>query len=104
MDPYEYLLNKLNATIIPTPYSLYKNLEICKKLISNRVSISWTHEHIFKFYKKLDLNYVLRRQNHKELDRFCQQLRQFPDELESKEQVDVLLAVNGLQTSDEKSS
>lgn len=102
IDPYKYLLNKLDVIIIPefNTYSLYLKLETGEKLISNNVPITWTYEQIFKLYRNIASNPWFR-QYHREIDSFCRQLRCFPEELESAEHVDLLLAVNGLQMSDE---
>lgn len=97
MDPYEYLLSKLNVIIIRefTSYSIYIKLETGEKLVAYNIPPFWTHEYIFKYYKNIDSNHLYR-QYDKNLDFFCRQLRQFPDNLESTEHVDLLLAVNGL--------
>lgn len=99
MDPYEYLLNKFNVKLEVMPvfktHSLYLNLETGKKLVFNYIPPDWTYEQIFKFYRNLDSTHLYR-QYDEEIDRFCQQLRCFPDDLESITHVDLLLAVNGL--------
>lgn len=75
MDPYEYLLSKLNVKL--------------------EFPINWTKERIFKVFRNIDSN-TSYRQYDKELDFFCRQLSCFPDKLESIEHVDLLLTVNGM--------
>lgn len=77
MNPYEYLLNKLNIRL---------------------KFIGWTHEQIFKYFRNIYSSEHYR-QCDKELDFFClqcQQLSYFPNELESIEHVDLLLTLNGM--------
>lgn len=101
MDPYEYLLSKLNVTLKFSPNVmarfLYIKSETDTKLISKYIPIGWTHEYIFKFFRNIySSKYYRQHEYDKALYHFCQQLSCFPDELESTEHVDLLLTVNGM--------
>lgn len=122
MDPYEYLLNKFNVFLRFRPEfntrSLYIKLETGEKLIANHIQLDWTHEKIYKFFRNLgsnehhgqydkEIDFISKffrnlylnedyRHCNKELYVFCQQLRLFPDELESTEYVDLLLTLQGM--------
>lgn len=110
MDPYQYLFKKLDIQIINNIDRAY-DMSYCelwfKKEIVDVFGPKTTAKDMLQYYNgdkdRADkLSKILRYKG--PASELIKILRQFPAELESKEQVDVLLAVNGLQTSDEKSS
>lgn len=94
MNPYEYLLKILGVQIIDinckySDHILYRKLWF-KKQNLGVIPIKTTAKEIFQYYNIVDLQ-----REAIALD-LIKILRQFPAELESKEHVDLLLAVNGM--------
>lgn len=99
MNPYEYLFKKLGVMLTTNVSDRKLTVNWNSVHLISSLPVFWQARQIFEHFRNYPLNW-----RNPFLNEFCHLLQPFPVELESKEQVDLLLVLNGLQTTDENNS
>lgn len=95
MDPYQYLFKKLGVKIIRYS-SKYSNDLFWNGLnIDDALPLGWTAKDIYEYYWSMFEWYEVK---DVKLNQFCMILNCFPQTLSSKEEVDLILTLNGVLT------
>lgn len=95
MDPYEYLFKKLGVKIIDFNCTYTNEIMLWfKNRIVDRFNLKITAKNIFRFYTNDDI--ICESSNSELIKELIMILRQFPAKLESKEHVDLLLTLHGM--------